>query len=45
MFRSTTIIRKLALEPGLIYIDIKTFSMVISLFVIGWYGSISWNGV
>jgi len=41
MFRSTTIIRELETEPGLIYIDIKTFSKVTSLFVLRWCGSMS----
>jgi len=33
MFRSTTIIKELAIEPNLSYIDIKTFSKVMSLFL------------
>ena len=37
MFRSTAIIRELAIEPGWSYIDIKTFSKV----VIRWCGSMS----
>jgi len=35
MFRCTTIIRELAIEPGSSYLDIKTFSKVMSLFVSG----------
>jgi len=30
MFRSTTIIRELVIEPGQSYVDIKTFSKVTS---------------
>ena len=45
MLRSTTIIRELATEPGQNYIDIKTFSMVTSLFVMRWCGSMSRYGV
>jgi len=41
MFRSSTIIRELAIEPGWSYIDIKTFSTVTSLFVMRWCGSMS----
>ena len=37
MFRSTAIIRELAIEPGYSHIDIKTFSKV----VIRWCGSMS----
>ena len=41
MFRSTTIIRELAIEPGYSYIDIKTFGKVMSLIVMRWCGSVS----
>jgi len=41
MFRSTTIVGELAVEPGLSYIDIKTFSKV----VIRWCGSMSQRDV
>ena len=44
MFRSTTIIRELAIEPGRSYIDIKTFSKVTSSFVMRWCGSMSQYG-
>ena len=33
MFRSTTIFRELAIEPGKSYIDMKTFSKFMSLIV------------
>ena len=39
MFRSTTIIRELEIEPGLSYIDIKTFSKITSLFIMRLCGS------
>ena len=45
MFRSMTIIRELAIEPGLSYIDMKTFGKVMSLIVMRWYGRISQYGV
>ena len=45
MFRSTTIIRDLAIVPGYSYIDIKTFGKVISLIVMRWCGSMSQYGV
>ena len=45
MFRSTTIIRELAIEPGTCYIDMKTFSKVMSLIVMRWFGSMSQYGM
>jgi hypothetical protein len=45
MFRSTTIIRQIEIEPGWSYIDIKTFSDVTSYFVMRWCGSMSQYGV
>ena len=45
MFRSVTIIRELAIEPGESYIDMKTFSKVMSLIVMRWCGSITQYGL
>ena len=45
MFRSTTIVRELAVKPGQSYIDMKTFNKVMSLIVMRWCGSMSQYGV
>ena len=45
MFRSTTIVRELAVKPGQSYIDMKTFNKVMSLIVMRWCGSMSQYGM
>ena len=43
MFRSTTIIRELAIESGQSYIYVKTFGEITSLFIMRLCGSMSWT--
>jgi hypothetical protein len=45
MFRSTTIIRELTLEPGKSYTQVKTIGKITSLCVMRWCGSMLCPGM
>jgi len=45
MYRSTTIIMELAIQPGKSHIDMKTFSKVMSLIIMQWCGSMFQYGM